>query len=55
MHFATEAVDFIAGPEEFLAAVSGDVRRPDASEIEVDEFAGSRDGTAVVVLAADLA
>jgi len=54
MHFATAAVDFIAGPEEFLSAVSGAVRRPDASEIALDEFAGSREGTAIVVLAPDL-
>jgi len=53
MHFATAAVDFIAGPEEFLSAVSGAVRRPDASEIALDEFAGSREGTAIVVLAPD--
>jgi Beta-lactamase superfamily domain len=55
MHFATEAVDFIAGPEEFLSSVSGNVQRPDASEIEFDDFAGARDGTAIVALAADLA
>ncbi len=25
MHYGTEAVDFVEGPEEFLSAVSGDV------------------------------
>jgi L-ascorbate metabolism protein UlaG (beta-lactamase superfamily) len=52
MHYATEAIDFVDGPEEFLAAVPADVSRAGTSEIELNEFAGSRDHPAVVVLEA---
>lgn len=50
MHYATEAVDFIEGPDEFLGAVSAPVERAGTSEIEVHGFDGSPTGTRVVVL-----
>lgn len=50
MHFATDAVDFVAGPDEFLAAVSATVEEAGSNEIEAARFTESRDGTTVVVL-----
>ena len=50
MHFRTPAVDFLAGPEEFLDAVSGRVERTGASEIEADQLLGTRDEPVVAVL-----
>jgi len=50
MHYATEAVDFLEGPNEFLDAVSGEVERPGASEIELDVTAGGHDRPRVVML-----
>jgi L-ascorbate metabolism protein UlaG (beta-lactamase superfamily) len=52
MHFQTPAVDFLEPPDEFLARVRGTVRRPGASEVNVDEFIGSRAEPVVVLLQA---
>jgi L-ascorbate metabolism protein UlaG (beta-lactamase superfamily) len=51
MHYRTEAVDFLDGPDDFLAAVSADVERPGVSEIDLDGLAGGdHDQPRVVVL-----
>ena len=38
MHYGTEAVDFVEGPDEFLAAVAGPVERLEASEVEAQDY-----------------
>jgi L-ascorbate metabolism protein UlaG (beta-lactamase superfamily) len=50
MHYATDAVDFLEGPDRFLGAVSGRVQRVDASEVEAQDYLGTGAGPAVVVL-----
>ena len=50
MHYATDAVDFLEGPDEFLATVAAEVERPGSNEIDLAELDGSRNGTRVVVL-----
>jgi L-ascorbate metabolism protein UlaG (beta-lactamase superfamily) len=54
MHYGTEAVDFVEGPERFLEAVSGRVERVDASEADPQPYLNG-DGTTVLVLQAPLA
>jgi len=50
MHYATEAVDFLEGPDDFLETVSADVERPGSSEIDLGEANGSRETPRVVML-----
>lgn len=54
MHYGTEAVDFVEGPERFLGAVSGRVEQVDASQIDPQRYL-NRDGTTVLVLKAPVA
>ncbi len=50
MHYATEAVDFLEGPDEFLDAVEAEVERPGAREIELDVTANGGGRPRVIVL-----
>lgn len=54
MHYGTEAVDFVEGPEGFLEAVSGRVEQIEASEVDPQQYLNG-DGTTVLVLQAPLA
>jgi L-ascorbate metabolism protein UlaG (beta-lactamase superfamily) len=54
MHYGTEAVDFVEGPERFLEAVSARVEMLEASEVDPQQYLGG-DGTTVLVLQAPLA
>jgi L-ascorbate metabolism protein UlaG (beta-lactamase superfamily) len=50
MHYATEAVDFLEAPDEFLATVSAQVQRLDTSEVEAEEAMGTEDEPTVLML-----
>jgi L-ascorbate metabolism protein UlaG (beta-lactamase superfamily) len=52
MHYATDAVDFLEGPDRFLDAVPGRVQRVAASEVEAQDYLGTSGGPAVVMLEA---
>jgi L-ascorbate metabolism protein UlaG (beta-lactamase superfamily) len=54
MHYGTEAVDFVEGPERFLEAVSARVEQVEASEVDPQQYLNG-DGTTVLVLRAPLA
>lgn len=50
MHYRTPALDFLEGPEEFLASASGRVERTGASEIEAESLLGTSEEPVVAVL-----
>jgi hypothetical protein len=50
MHYATDAVDFLEEPDRFLGAVSGRVQRVEANEVEAQDYLGTGDGPAVIML-----
>ena len=54
MHYGTEAVDFVEGPERFLEAVSGRVEQLDGSEADPQQYLDG-DRTTVLMLRAPAA
>lgn len=50
MHYATEAVDFLEGPDVFLDAVQGEIERPGTNEIELDVPGDGHDRPRVIAL-----
>jgi L-ascorbate metabolism protein UlaG (beta-lactamase superfamily) len=50
MHYRTPALDFLEGPEEFLANVRGRVEQVGAHEVEVEDLIGTREEPVVAVL-----
>jgi len=51
MHYRTEAVNFLAPPDEFLAALDARVEPVDESELEAERFLGSANDPTVALLA----
>ena len=51
MHYRTEAVNFLAPPDEFLAALGARVEPVDESELEAERFLGSANDPTVALLA----
>jgi L-ascorbate metabolism protein UlaG (beta-lactamase superfamily) len=55
MHYRTEAIDMLDGPDDFLAALGAEVVRPKGSEFELEPLLGSGSAPRVVLPAPPVA
>ena len=51
MHYRTDAIGFLDPPDEFLAAVGGQPERLETSELDPQDYLGTREQPRVVLLA----